>query len=207
MSSLKDKLKFGCFVAVMLTGTGCIHPVATMFETADSLDKGETKITLAGTYNPEIESNQGNSFVGIVDHGISPNQDIRCRVERRQEVGTSYPQNYSFFEFGSKWSFAEHAAFALPIQAYLPDDEDAGYIFLDPRFILSTKNAEENFEVSSVIHVQTGFVDGDFGVIPGAALGFGIGDLNNNAVRLDVGWNIMNQLTFGFGVQFMKTKE
>ena len=76
-------------MVVILTATGCIHPVSTMFETADSLDEGETKITLAGTYNPEIASNQGSSFVGIVDHGISPNQDIRFRVERRQEVGTS----------------------------------------------------------------------------------------------------------------------
>ena len=195
-------------MAMVLVGSGCYHPVATMFETAESLEAGETKITLAGTYNPDnLDSNEGQSFTGIVDHGISSNQDIRFRMERRHEIGTSSPDNYSFLEFGSKWknpSLVRNLAFALPIQAYIPDDGDA-FLVVDPRFIFSPQHAKETFEVSSVFHAQLGVWDDFLGIIPGVALGFGVGQ--NSAVRLDVGWSPEEQVTFGFGVQFMTKKD
>ena len=54
---------------------------------------------------------------------------------------------------------AQNVAVALPIQAYIPDDGDA-FLIVDPRVILSTKNAEETLEVSSVFHTQFGVWDG-----------------------------------------------
>ena len=208
MRCIKSNGQFVGLAFFLLVGSGCYHPVTTMFETSESLEAGETKVTLAGTVSPDNrDSNGGVSFTGIVDHGISANQDIRFRVERRNERGTSRPDNYSFLEFGSKWSgfaTAKNVAVALPIQAYIPDDGDA-FLIVDPRVILSTKNAEETLEVSSVFHTQLGVWDGYLGVVPGITLGFGFG--KDNAVRFDVGWSLEEQITFGFGVQFMKEKD
>ena len=185
-------------VSMMFFGTGCFHPVSTMFETAHSLDKGDTRVTLGGTLNPESEfSYAGGSFLGIVDHGIAEKTDLRLRLERREETG-DFSAPYNYLEVGSKWSFGNDWAFSLPIQFYLSDGDESPF-FLNPRFIFSRRTS--NHEVTGVIHAKTGVVDGGFGVIPGAALGYTLGGFDESALRLEMGF-IANQITFGLGWQF-----
>ena len=61
-----------------------------------------------------------------------------------------------------------------------------------------------NNEFTEVVHVKTGVIDGDFvRVIPGAAIGFAVGDdIDRRALRLEMGYNALNQITFGLGWQF-----
>ena len=187
-------------VSMMFFGTGCFHPVSTMFETAHSLDKGDTRVTLGGTLNPESEfSYAGGSFLGIVDHGIAEKTDLRLRLERREETG-DFSMPYNYLEVGSKWSFGNDWAFSLPVQVYLLDGDESLF-FLNPRFMFSRRTS--NHEVTGVFHAKTGVVDGGFGVIPGAALGLTLGDdFDETALRLEMGYNVLNQITFGLGWQF-----
>jgi hypothetical protein len=187
-------------VSMMFFGTGCFHPVSTMFETAHSLDKGDTRVTLGGTLNPESESSYaGGSFLGIVDHGIAEKTDLRLRLERREETG-DFSMPYNYLEVGTKWSFGNDWAFSLPFQFYLLDDDES-LLFLNPRFMFSRRIS--NHEVTGVVHAQTGVIDGGFGVIPGAAMGFRLGnDIDEMALRLEMGYNVLNQITFGLGWQF-----
>ncbi len=222
MRCIKSNGQVAGLAMFMLVGSGCYHPVTTMFETSESLEAGETKVTLAGTVSPESIHGDyaGTSLTGIVDHGISANQDIRLRVERRNamsESPVSYSSgqysllldSYSFLELGSKWSAsstANNLAASLPIQLYIPDEGKAFFI-LDPRVILSTKIADEKMEVSSVFHVQLGGVWGGEevpGIMPGIALGVGFG--KHHATRLEVGWS-NETITFGFGRQFRTKKD
>tara|TARA_X000000950_G_scaffold196658_1_gene236745 strand:+ start:152 stop:856 length:705 start_codon:yes stop_codon:yes gene_type:complete len=187
-------------VSMMFFGTGCFHPVSTMFETAHSLDKGDTRVTLGGTINPESESSySGGSFLGIVDHGIAEKIDLRLRLERREETG-DFSAPYNYLEVGSKWSFGNDWAFSLPVQVYLLDGDESLF-FLNPRFMFSRRTS--NREVTGVVHAKTGVIDGGFGVIPGAALGLTLGDdFDETALRLEMGYNLLNQITFGLGWQF-----
>ena len=187
--------------AVMFFGTGCFHPVSTMFETAHSLDKGDTRLTLGSTLNPESETTYaGGSYLGIVDHGIAEKTDIRLRLERRNDFG-EFDIPYSYLESGFKWSFGNDLAFSLPVQFYFLDDDESA-IFLDPRLMLSRRNSKN--ELTGVLHVQTGVVEGEFGGIPGVAVGFAVGeDIDVQALRLEAGYNILGQITFGLGFQFL----
>ena len=188
-------------VAVMFFGTGCFHPVSTMFETAHSLDKGDTRLTLGGTVNPESpNSYAGGSLLGIVDHGIAEKTDFRLRLERRNDFG-EFDVPYSYLEMGFKGSFGNDLAFSLPIQLYFLDD-DTPQPFLNPRFMLSRRNS--NHELTGVLHLQTGVIDGELGALPGVAIGYAGGkDIDVQALRLEAGYNILGQITFGLGFQFL----
>ena len=188
-------------VVVMFFGTGCYHPVSTMFETAHSLDEGDTRLTLGGTLNPESQTSYaGRSFLGIVDHGIAEKTDFRLRLERRNDFG-DFDVPYSYLEAGLKWSFGNDLAFSLPVQFYSIDGDEI-QSFLDPRFLFSRGNS--NLEFTGVIHVQTGRFEGDFAVIPGAAIGIAVGeDIDAQALRVEAGYNSLKQITFGLGFQFL----
>ena len=92
-------------------------------------------------------------------------------------------------------------AFSLPVQFYFLDDEET-LIFLDPRLLLSRGNSKN--ELTGVVHAQTGVFEGEFGVIPGVAVGLAVGkDIDVNALRLEAGYNILGQITLGLGFQFL----
>ena len=174
-----------------------------MFETAHSLDKGDTRVTMGGTLNPETETSlAGGSFLGIVDHGLAEKTDVRVRLERRVET-EEFGIPYSYLEVGTKWSFKNNWAFSLPLSFYFV--EGGGSMrFLNPRFMFSQRISEKH-EFTGVFHTKVGTVDGGFGFIPGAAIGFAVGnDIDVKALRLEAGYNAMNQITFGLGWQFFK---
>ena len=188
-------------VAMVFFATGCFHPVSTMFETAHSLDKGDTRVTMGGTLNPETETSlAGGSFLGIVDHGLAEKTDLRVRLERRVET-EEFGIPYSYLEVGTKWSFKNNWAFSLPLSFYFV--EGGGSMrFLNPRFMFSQRISEKH-EFTGVFHTKVGTVDGGFGFIPGAAIGLAVGnDIDVKALRLEAGYNAMNQITFGLGWQF-----
>ena len=188
-------------VAMMICGTGCFHPVSTMFETAHSLDKGDTRVTIGGTLNPESQTSYaGGSFLGIVDHGIAENTDLRVRLERRVET-EEFGIPYNYMEVGPKWSFENNWAFSMPLSIYFIEG-DGSTRFLNPRFMYSQRISQKH-EFTGVFHTKVGTADGRFGFIPGAAIGFAVGnDIDVKALRLEAGYNAMNQITFGFGWQF-----
>jgi len=191
-------------VSLIFFGTGCFHPVSTLFETAHSLEDGDTRVTIGGTLNPESDfSNSGASFLGIVDHGISEKTDFRLRLERREEAG-EFSSPYTYVELGKKWSFKNKWAFSLPVQLYLLEGDESLF-FLNPRVMFSRRTTQSEF--TGVVHLKTGFIDGGFGVIPGGALGFAVGDdVDKQAMRFELGYNTLNQVTFGFGWQFRRGK-
>ena len=52
--------------------------------------------------------------------------------------------------------------------------------------------------------MQTGRFEGDFAVIPGAAIGIAVGeDIDAQALRVEAGYNSLKQITFGLGFQFL----
>ena len=197
--------------ALVICISGCFHPVSTMFETAHSLEPGETKVMFAGTFNPESDySMAGGSFVGIVDRGVSSNMDMRLRIERRFNsgrfdpiFGLDFEMPYSFFEVAPKWSNGKGVAFALPFQTYMFDGGDMPNVFIDPRLILTRRSQDETTELTGVLRSQFGYIDEDFGIIPGVSFGAAVSEnLDKYAVRLDVGYNMLRQVTFGLGFQF-----
>lgn len=183
-----------------------------MFESAHSLEPGETKLIVAGSVSPETRrALPGASITAIMDHGVTSNMDMRYRVARRFEgfevveglLGddvVSFP--YTFFEIFPKWSVnSGDFAFALPLQLYALDGEGL-LIFTDPRFIFTTRNKESNFEVTGIIRSQLGVIDGEFGLIPGASIGFGFSeDWDKKSLRIDVGVTSLGSVTFGLGFQ------
>ena len=139
------------FLAIgLITGsTGCFHPVATMFDSAHSLQEGQSKITVGGTGNPEgAWSNPGGSVLAIYDYGITANRDVRVRFERRMESG-SFSVPYAFLEFGHKWSFDNQFAFSLPAQLYFPvaNSDDGNLLCVNPRFMFSSNPSGKEFRV------------------------------------------------------------
>ena len=191
-------------VAMMICGTGCFHPVSTMFETAHSLDKGDTRVTVGGTLNPESQTSYaGGSFLGIVDHGIAEKTDLRVRLERRVET-EEFGIPYNYLEVGSKWSFENNWAFSMPLSIYFIEG-DGSTRFLNPRFMYSQRISQKH-EFTGVLHAKAGAFDGEIGVIPGAAIGVALGDDTGvNVLRLEAGYNILNQITLGLGWQFLST--
>ena len=98
-------------VSMMFFGTGCFHPVSMMFETAHSLDKGDTRVTLGGTLNPE--SMLGGLFRNLTTELQKRFTQTKARTKR--ETG-DFSAPYNYLEVGSKWSFGNDWAFSLPIQ-------------------------------------------------------------------------------------------
>ena len=205
------------FLAIgLITGsTGCFHPVSTMFDSAHSLQEGQSKITVGGTGNPEGWSNSGGSLLAIYDHGITANRDVRVRFERRMESGSlSVP--YAFLEFGHKWSFDNQFAFSLPAQLYFSvDNGDDGDLFnglldgygnglcVNPRFMFSSNRQERNSEFTAVVHAIVAPGEGG-GVIPGASFGFAFSDdWESNILRLEMGYTVPGTITFGLGSQWL----
>jgi hypothetical protein len=182
--------------------TSCFHPVTTMFETAYSLDPEEVKLSFAASANPESDSSpSGVGITAIVDQGVTPTMDMRFRVERRIESDV-FGAPYTFAEIAPKWSNrnGKGFAFALPLQVYAVDD-DAAYVFTDPRFIFTHRPTEGQFELTGILRSQMGFVEGGFGFIPGASLGLGYSkDWNQQAFRFEMGF-ISGAVTYGLGVQ------
>ena len=109
-----------------------------MFETAHSLDKGDTRVTIGGTLNPESQTSYaGGSFLGIVDHGIAEKTDLRVRLERRVET-EEFGIPYNYLEVGPKWSFENNWAFSMPLSIYFIEG-DGSTRFLNPRFMYSQR--------------------------------------------------------------------
>jgi|GEM_PF-2165891 len=193
------------FLAIgLITGsTGCFHPVATMFDSAHSLQEGQSKITVGGTGNPEGGwSNAGGSVLAIYDHGITANRDVRVRFERRMESG-SFSLPYTFLEFGHKWSLDNQFAFSLPAQLYFPaaNSDDGNMLCVNPRFMYS--NRQSNSEFTAVVHAIVAPGE-DGGVVPGASLGFAFSDdWESNILRLEVGLTPPASITFGLGSQWL----
>lgn len=184
-----------------------------MFESANSLDAGETQWTLAGAVNPGLNSNAGGSFLGIVDIGLSSNTDLRMRLERRLEpsalislpflgnIDAALP--YTFVEAGAKWSLGRRWAISLPAQLYFLDQEAGSpMFFLNPRWIWSQRPAGKAREFTTVLSTMVGIPDDGIEVIPGIAAGIAMGDRECMKTRIEMGFNAMSQLTFGFGIQF-----
>ena len=98
--------------------TGCFHPVSTMFESAYSLEPGESKLIVAGTVNPESRSSySGGSLLGIVDVGLTLHRRA-VPLEQRLESGSTR----ILIRFRSRPSGAPNLngfAFSLPVQLYI----------------------------------------------------------------------------------------
>lgn len=214
------------FLAIgLITGsTGCFHPVATMFDSAHSLQEGQSKITVGGTGNPEGWSNPGGSVLAIYDHGITANRDVRIRFERRMESGI-FSDPYAFLEFGHKWTFNNQFAFSLPAQLYFSvengddgdlfngDDGDlfnglldGGYgngLCVNPRFIVSSNRQERNSEFTAVLHAIVNPTENGY-VLPGASVGFAFSDdWESNILRLEMAFTAPGTITFGLGSQWL----
>lgn len=194
------------FLAIgLITGsTGCFHPVSTMFDSAHSLQEGQSKITVGGTGNPEgAWSNPGGSVLAIYDHGITANRDVRVRFERRMESG-SFSVPYAFLEFGHKWSFDNQFAFSLPAQLYFPvaNSDDGNMLCVNPRFMFSSNRQERNSEFTAVVHLLVEPTERF--VAPGASFGFAFSDdWESNILRLEMGLILPATITFGLGSQWL----
>jgi hypothetical protein len=189
---------------------GCFHPVSTMFESAYSLEPGESKLIVAGTVNPESPSSySGGSLLGIVDVGLTSSTDVRFRLEQRLESG-EYANPYSFFEVAPKWTSKSGTgfAFSLPVQLYIPEEDDA-VTFVNPRFIWTRRLEDGVSELTGVLHAQVGLIDDVWGAIPGLAVGVALRDNQPSkpATRLELGVNIHGQVTLGGGVQLSLGKK
>lgn len=190
--------------------SGCFHPVSTMFESAYSLEPGESKLIVAGTVNPESQSSYaGGSLLGIVDVGLTSATDVRFRLERRLESG-EYANPYSFFEVAPKWTSKSGTgfAFSLPVQRYIPE-EDVAVTFVNPRFIWTRRLKDGVSELTGVVHAQVGLIEDVWGAIPGLAVGVALRDNQPSkpATRLELGVNVLGQLTLGGGVQLSVGKK
>ena len=194
------------FLAIgLITGsTGCFQPVATMFDSAHSLQEGQSKITVGGTGNPEGWSNPGGSVLAIYDHGITANRDVRIRFERRMESGI-FSDPYAFLEFGHKWTFNNQFAFSLPAQLYFPVDngDDGNLLCVNPRFIVSSNRQERNSEFTAVLHAIVNPTENGF-VLPGASVGFAFSDdWESNILRLEMAYTVPGIITLGLGSQWL----
>ena len=199
--------KVGVFflaIALITGSTGCFHPVSTMFDSAHSLQEGQSKITVGGTGNPEgAWSNPGGSVLAIYDHGITANRDFRVRFERRIESG-SFSAPYTFFEVGHKWSFDNRFAFSLPAQLYFPvhNGDGGNMLNVNPRFMFSSNRQERNSEFTAVVHLLVEPTERF--VAPGASFGFAFSDdWESNIVRLEMGLIPPATITFGLGSQWL----
>ena len=69
-----------------------------------------------------------------------------------------------------------------------------------------SQRISQKHEFTGVLHAKAGAFDGEIGVIPGAAIGVALGDDTGvNVLRLEAGYNVLNQITFGLGWQFLST--
>ena len=202
---MSSKALIAFFVVLVLTG--CFHPVSNMFETAYSLDPGDVRVSVAGSLNPEgANSLSGSSLAVLVDQGLTSSSDIRFRFEKRFEndlYGFELP--YTFLELAPKWSnkAGKGIAFSLPLQLYLLEDEQ--FLFTEPRLILSGRR--DKAEITGTLGGKMTSVDGEFGILPSASLGFGFSqDFRKNCFRLDIGYTIGNAPSVGIAFQTILSK-
>lgn len=200
-------VRFFFLLFAVLPICGCFTPVSIMYETAHSLEPGESNLIVAGAVNPETEaSNQGASVTAIYNRGVTSNMDMRLRVEKRFEEdlyiqGVNIAMPYTFLEASPKWSKnSGQFAFALPLQMYASLGES---IFsVDPRFIFTKRDIENNIELTGVLRSQIAVVEGEFGIIPGASIGLGISeDFDKQVIRLEVGGTATGVIQIGLGIQ------
>lgn len=198
---------------ILVASTGCFHPVSTIFDSAQSLEKGETSITLAGSANRgSVSSLPGVHATAIVDIGLSSNVDLRLRGERRFVDETNLDLGilgdfdlstpYYFAEVAPKFSKNNRFAYSIPLQVYATD-EGKQYFCMDPRFIFSLRSPEYPSEFNMVLRAQITVVDEDLVALPGACIGVRVGnDLDLGGLRLEVGL-IPTAMTFGLGYQMI----
>ncbi len=192
---------------VVLISTGCFHPVSNMFETAYSLDPGDVKVSVAGSLNPEGGGSlPGSSLAVLVDQGLTSSSDMRFRLEKRFENDLNgFETPYTFFELAPKWSnkAGKGIAFSLPLQLYLLEDE--GFLFTEPRLILSRRSDEA--EITGTLGGKMASIDGDFGILPSASLGFGFSqDFRKNCFRFEIGYTLGSAPTVGIAFQTIFNK-
>ena len=73
---------------------------------------------------------------------------------------------------------------------------------VDPRFLFTKRDIENNIELTGVLRSQIAVVEGEFGIIPGASIGLGISeDFDKQVIRLEVGGTATGVIQFGLGIQ------